>query len=180
MFIEPVPLPANLRPPPWAVLVDYAPNGAPTNDFAGSVTDADRARLSASVQGPVRAESTAIYGRVAQRRELRFPGQIAESADALSRAESWREFHEGAPRIFRIVTDRYLGQIEVGDLGIIVYPAYGLQYGAGVVVLGYAEALSARRLTLTLCTLPEGWVTFPAPSEAEGFLDFILDETGLA
>jgi hypothetical protein len=174
--LEPVDLPAALRPLPWSVLVDWAPNSTPMTDFAGSVTDSDRARFSAAARGPVRSESSGIYTRVAQRRELRLPGRYLNSADAQARADRWRGFFEGAPRIFRITTDRYLGRIEIGDLGAIAYPTFGLYDGAGVVVLGWQESLAARRLTLTVATVP--WVTYVPPPAPDPF--FILDEDLLA
>lgn len=174
LALEPLDMPATLRPLPWAVLCDWAPNGTPMTDFAGVVTDADRARFSAAVRGPVRSESADIYARVSQRRELRLPGVYLDEADAQDRADQWRSFFEAAPRMFRVTTDRYRGQVEVGDLGGIAYPQYGLDAGAGVVVLGYQEALAGRRVTLTVCTVP--WVTYPAVDTSGSGLDwFILD-----
>ena len=145
-------------------------------DFAGTVSDADRARFAAAARGPVRSESTYIATHVAQRREMRLPSLYAAEADALVRAAQWRAFFEAGPRMFRVTTDRYLGQVEVGDLGALAYPQYDLDRGVGVVVLGYQEALAGRRLTLTVVTVP--WVTDPPAAEAGVF--FVLDEDLLA
>jgi hypothetical protein len=50
----------------------------------------------------------------------------------------------------RVVTDRYLGQIEIGQIGRVTYPAFGLQNGFIGVVVGWRENLSARRVEITL------------------------------
>lgn len=178
LALEPIDAPAALSPLPWAVLADWAPNGTVMTDFAGVVTDDDRARFSAAARGPVRSESSYIYTHVAQRRELRLPALYTTEADALVRAAQWRAFFEAGPRFFRVTTDRYRGQIEVGDLGAVAYPRYGLDDGAGVVALGYQEALAGRRVTLIVCTVP--WVTYPAVSTDGTGLDFmVLDTDGL-
>lgn len=174
--LEPLPMPAALRPLPREVTIDWAPNATVLTDLAGVVTDADRVALTGAASGPARAASPSIETRVAQRREMRLPGRYSAEADATTRAERWRLFFESSPRVFRVVTDRYLGQIETGDLGAIAYPAYGLENGAGVVVLGWSEILAGRRLSVTVATVP--WVTPPAVAEAGVF--FILDEDLLA
>lgn len=174
--LEPVSLPAALRPLPATVAVQYRRNWTPLSDIAGSISDEDDRAFLAGQANIHRVTSSTIAFRVQQARELRFPGLYASEADAQARAERWQAFLEAGPRMFRLTTDRYLGQIEVGDLGIIQYPAYGLADGAGVVVLGYEDRLAARRLVLTVCTVP--WVT-AAPVEEEAPF-FILDETELA
>lgn len=63
----------------------------------------------------------------------------------------YRRWLEAGPRLFELDTDRYLGQVESGDIGRITYPAYGV----GCSVIGWRERLGARRLTLTIHTLPE-------------------------
>ena len=86
---------------------------------------------------------------------MRLPGLYWAEADALARAAKWRAWLEAGPRVFQATTDRYLGQIECGDIGTLIYPAYGLDGGARVVVVGWREALGVRRLTLILITLQE-------------------------
>lgn len=173
--LEPVALPAALRPLPRAVAVDWRHNGAPLTDIAGIVGDSDRAALQGSVGGPARAQSTIIAGRVGQQRDMRLPGLYYAEADAMVRAERFRAFFEAGPRMFRFTTDRYLGQIEVGDLGTIAYPAFGLHNGAGVVVLDWSEQIASRRMTLTVVTAP--WLTVPpiVSFAGVGLGDFILD-----
>jgi hypothetical protein len=154
--LQPLPLPATLRPAPRAVAVDWRRNRFPLSDLAGSVADADRAQLAGQASGPARAESATITLQVAQQRDLRLPGLYWAEADALARAERWRRWIEAGPRLFEVETDRYLGAIECGDVGRIAYPAYGLEGGALCTVVGWREALAGRRLTLVVATLPEG------------------------
>ena len=154
--LEPGQLPAGLRPLPRAVAVEWRRNWSPSTDLAGSVADTERAQLQGTFSGPARAASVAITARVAQQREMRLPGLYWAEADALARAVKWRAWLEAGPRVFQATTDRYLGQIECGDIGTLIYPAYGLEAGALCVVVGWREALAGRRLTLTVATLPEG------------------------
>ncbi|OJY71857.1 MAG: hypothetical protein BGP12_09735 [Rhodospirillales bacterium 70-18] len=153
--LAPVALPAGLRPLPRAIAVTWRRNWAPTDNLAGIVGDADRAQLQAAASGPARAISASVTARVAQQRELAFPGLYWNEADALARAGKWRDWIEAGPRLFQVTTDRFLGQIECGDVCRLFYPAYGLAAGARCTVIGWAEQLGARRLTLTLATLPE-------------------------
>jgi hypothetical protein len=153
--LRPLSLPATLRPLPRAVGVEWQRNWKPVPDLAGSVDGAERQRLAGNASGPARAESALVTARVAQQRDMRFAGLYATEADALARAEKWRRWIEAGPRLFEIQTDRYLGQIECGDIGRVTYPAYGLAAGARGVVVAWREALAGRRLTLTIATLPE-------------------------
>lgn len=173
--IEPMPLPVSLRPLPHVVRAGFAPNWTPMSNLAGSVTDADRTRLQAAQMGTVRATSTAITTRVLQQREMRLDTLFRDEADALARAERWRDFLTASPRGWRITTDRYLGQIECGDLGVFGYPAFGLDGGAAGVVVGWREAIGARRLVLDVVTVP--WIS-PLPDGTGAWdVDFTWDVT---
>ncbi|MCA3413860.1 MAG: hypothetical protein INF84_04590 [Roseomonas sp.] len=97
-----------------------------------------------------RAESSLITSRVAQQREMTFPAAYWTEAEALARAEKWRAVLEAGPRMLRVVTDRYLGQVEIGQIGRVTYPAFGFQNGFVGVVVGWRERLSARRVEITL------------------------------
>jgi len=146
---EPLPLPASLRPLPRAVAVRWDRNHAPLSNIAGAVSAADRQRL--SQEGSfARAESASITSQVAQQRDISFRASYALEADALARANKWRAVLEAGPRMVRVVTDRYLGQIEIGQIGRVTYPAFGLQNGFIGVVVGWRENLSARRVEITL------------------------------
>ena len=154
--LRPLSLPAGLRPLPRAVAVEWQRNWKPVPDLAGSVDGTERQRLAGSASGPARAESALVTSRVAQQRDMRFAGLYATEADALARAEKWRRWIEAGPRLFEVQTDRYLGQVECGDIGRVTYPAYGLAAGVRGVMVAWREALGGRRLTLTIATLPEG------------------------
>ena len=144
-----------MRPFPRAVAIEWQPNWKPVPDLAGSVDGAERQRLAGTASGPARAESALVTSRVAQQREMRFPGLYATEAGVLARAQKWCHWVEAGPRLFEITTDRYLNQIECGDIGRITYPAYGLDASVRGVVVAWREALAGRRLTVTIATLPE-------------------------
>ena len=174
LALDPIPMPAALRPSPNTVAIDWRPNAAVLTDMAG-VVDTERAALSSAVHGPARAASATITGRVAQVRDMRLRGLYYDEADALARAARWRAFFEHGPRAFRLTTDRYLGQMDVGALGAIAYRAFGLGDGVGVVVLAWSEQLAGRRLTMTVVTSP--FVAIPPLVRfgGVGVGDFILD-----
>ncbi len=155
MDLQPVPLPATLRPLPRSVAVAWRRNWSVMTDVPTSLPAADRAQLAGASLGPARADSALITARVAQQRELAVPGLYWSEADALARAERYRAWLEAGPRLFTLRTDRFLGVIESGDIGRISYPAFGLQSGVRCAVVGWREQLGARRLSLTVCTLPE-------------------------
>lgn len=146
---EPMGLPANLRPLPRAVAVRWSRNYAPLSNIAGAVAAADRQRL--GQEGSfARAESAIITSRVAQQREISFPAAYWNEADALARAAKWRAVLEAGPRMVRVLTDRLLGQIEIGQIGRITYPAFGFDSGFIGVVVGWRENLTTRRVEITL------------------------------
>jgi hypothetical protein len=146
---EPLPLPASLRPLPRAIAVRWQRNHAPLANIAGAVAAADRQRL-AQEGSFARAESALITSRVAQQREMTFKAAYWNESEALARANKWRALLEAAPRMVRVVTDRLLGQVEIGHIGRITYPAFGFDNGFTGVVVGWRESLSARRLEITL------------------------------
>ena len=151
--LEPLPLPAAFAPLPRAIEIAWGRNWSPASDIAGAVPAADRARL-ASPQSVARAESTTVTSRVALQRTLGLPGLYADEAAAQARANRLRDWTARGPQAFRLVTDRYLGQMEVGMLGSIAYPAYGLDAGIFGVVVAYRERIAARRLEITLVGVP--------------------------
>jgi hypothetical protein len=153
--LRPLPMPESLRPLPREAAVGWRRNWTPLSDVAESVPAADRERLGNEQAGPVRAASPAVTKRVAQQRTLSFRGLYWAQVDALARASRWRNWLARGPRMFQLVTDRYLSQVECGHVGRIAYPAWGLDGGVRVTVIGWAERLSARRLELTVITQPE-------------------------
>jgi hypothetical protein len=146
---EPLALPASLRPLPRAIAVRWQRNHSPLANIAGAVAAADRQRL-VQEGSFARAESALITSRVAQQREMTFKAAYWNESEALARANKWRALLEAAPRMVRVVTDRLLGQVEIGHIGRITYPAFGFDNGFTGVVVGWRESLSARRLEITL------------------------------
>ena len=60
-----------------------------------------------------------MTSRVAQQRSMALPGLYAKEAAAAARAGRWRDWIERGPRLVAVTTDRYLGQIEIGQIGRI-------------------------------------------------------------
>ena len=149
LSLEPMALPATLRPLPRSVAVKYARNWSPLANIAGAVAAADRQKLQAEAS-TVRSDSAIVTSRVAQQRDLTFPGLYFVEADALARAALWRAWIEKGPRMVRFVTDRYLEQIEIGQIGRVTYPAYGFNAGFTGVVVAWREELLARRVEITM------------------------------
>ena len=151
LVCEPLPLPASQRPLARAIAVRWGRNHAPLSNMAGSVAATDRQRL--LQEGSfARAGSSLITSRVAQQREISFPAAYwtEAEADALARGEKWRTVLEAGPRMVRVLTDRFLEQIEIGQIGRVTYPAFGFDEGFVGVVVGWRESLTARRVEITL------------------------------
>lgn len=146
---RPVALPASFQPPPRAVEVAWGRNWSPLSNMAGSVPAADRQRLEAA-QSVARAESSLVTLRVALQRTLTLPGLYWLESAAAARAARWRDWIERGPRLFAVTTDRYLGQIEIGQIGRVTYPAFGVDSGFMGVVVGWREALAGRRVEIIL------------------------------
>jgi hypothetical protein len=152
----PVPLPASVSPHPIAAAVAWRRNWTLLQDVAASTPAADRQRLQAEASGPERVVTARAILRQARQRDLRLPGLYWSQADAAARAQKWADWLDHGPRAFRVLTDRYLGQVECGHIGRLTYPSHGLDAGALCVVLGWRETLIGRRLELTVVTIPEG------------------------
>lgn len=150
----PVPLPAALRPLPVATGVRWRRNWTPLSDVAGSITGADRERLRNPSSGPERVNSVVLTQRIGAQRDYLLSGLYWDQADAAARAQKWASWLEAGPRLFRVTTDRYLGQIECGHIGRVDYDLWEMGGGVRGVVVGWQEQLAARRLTLTIATLP--------------------------
>jgi hypothetical protein len=107
-------------------------------------------RCGVTLGGGEDPQSSLITSRVAQQREISFPAAYWTEAEALARAEKWRAVLEAWPLMVRVLTDRFLGQIEIGQIGRITYPAFGFDEGFVGVVVGWRESLTARRVEITL------------------------------
>jgi hypothetical protein len=147
--VQPVALPASLRPTPFRVRVGWQKNWSPIATPAASVTPAELQRLQ-STGSAVTSLSSVVALRVAQQQELQIDGLYYAQADAQARADKWSTWLAGGPRAFTVQTGRYLDQMNLGTIGTISYPAYGLDTGFRGVVVGVREVLGARRLEITM------------------------------
>lgn len=147
---EPVTLPDLLSPAPYEVQIGYGANAAPVADIAAGA-DADLwQRLADGVPPLALYTSNLITQRVAQQRALRLPPVYADAVGAQARAEVIGTWLEGGARAVRIITDRYLHVINMGDVGRVTYPGYGLDTGFIGVVVAMREDQQRRRVTVTL------------------------------
>jgi hypothetical protein len=87
---------------------------------------------------------------VATHRTLTLPGLFWDVVGAQARADKIGAWIEDGPTVWRIVTDRYLGQIEIGHMGRFAWPGQLLSAGFTGLVIGWREALGGRRLELTI------------------------------
>jgi hypothetical protein len=149
-----VPMPAALRPLPAAIRVDWARNWSPVPAPAGSVAAADRERLSATDPSYATAQCGDTQRRVAQQRPIRLPGLYYAQSDALARATKMAAWVDTGPVAVTVTTDRYLGQVDLGCIGRVVYPAHGLDGGMTGCVVGWREVLAGRRLEITIVGAP--------------------------
>ncbi|MBU8540804.1 hypothetical protein [Falsiroseomonas tokyonensis] len=147
---EPVPLPDQLAPAPREVKVDWGQNDAPIPDL-GTAADATLRQRLADTTAPVASyASNLVTQRVARERALRLPGAYYDLVDAQARAERIGTWLEGGARAVRVMTDRYLGQINLGDYGRVTYPGYGLDTGFAGVVVGLREYVERRRVEIVI------------------------------
>ena len=147
---EPVSLPDLLAPAPYEVSIAWGANAAPVADIAAGA-DADLWQRLADGVAPVALyTSSTINQRVAQPRVLRLPAVYADATAAQARAEVIGTWLEGGARAVSITTDRYLHVINLGDVGRVTYPGYGLDAGFIGVVVAMREDQNKRRVTVTL------------------------------
>jgi hypothetical protein len=147
---EPVSLPDLLAPAPYEVQVGWGANAAPISDIAAGADSDLWQRLVDGVSPVAIYTSGLISQRVAQARVLRLPAVYADETAAQARAEIIGTWLEGGARAVSITTDRYLHVLNMGDVGCITYPGYGLDAGFTGVVVAMREDQQRRRITVTL------------------------------
>lgn len=140
---------ASIQPAPQRVDIGAARNWTVLSEIAGSVSGAERTALT----NPGAVESVlseAIAAKSVRARTWAIPGLYRHAADARARGEALRAWLERGLRVVKIVTDRYLGAMELGLTGRVTYPLYGLQNGWDGVVVGYRERIGQRRLEIMM------------------------------
>lgn len=145
---EPIDMPRELSPSPNIVQVLSDANWTPLQNIAESVVPSMRARL-AGIGTPALYFSDTVTRRVQQNRAWSLPGLYRDLAWAQSRAIALGAWLERGLRAFRIVTDRYRGQIELGYSGRVNYAPCGLVNWDGT-ALAWAEKLKRGRVELIM------------------------------
>jgi hypothetical protein len=147
--LKPVQLPAQLQPAPSTIALTAAKNWTPLTDISSSVTGATRSALAGSGV-TVSRTSSILTGRQSALRTMSVDSLFRYETDALRAVQRLQGWLEGGLRAFEVVTEKYLGQVELGHVGRITYPLFGLANGFSGVVAGWEETQGARRLKLTV------------------------------
>lgn len=145
--------PGYAYPPPSTVRCAYAHNDAPSGDLAlGSLTSDELAFLTQSDQFGSAFSSTVAANYLLAQQSLVVAGRFADKTGAERCAARLLALLSPGWRWFRVVTDRYLGQIEVNHCGFIQHDdaVINLANGAPVRVLAWAENPRAGRLEMTV------------------------------
>jgi hypothetical protein len=127
--LVPVDLPDGINPPPKRVEIGYRQNLTPSDDLAGAVTGDLRSWLSqpwrtaAAFSGSV----AATYA-LAQNMPL-FPSVFADETPAQMMADQFLDLYRPGRRRIRLITGRYLGQLELGYTVALTWPLFGLASG---------------------------------------------------
>jgi hypothetical protein len=158
ILIERLEPPAFLYPPPRRLRVAYAHAWAPVStDIAGSVSAADRAFLLASDRYAASFSSAVAAAYALAQDPTPIAGLYAEVSDAQALADFLvNEAVTPAPlfgptrKLFRVTTDRYLGQVELGMTGRVAHTDYNLDQGFSGVVVEWTEDQSSGQLQVVL------------------------------
>lgn len=148
--VEPLDLVADIDPPPKRVNIGFAQNYAPSDDLAGAIVGAKRAqlaqawRLASAYDGDVAAAHV-----LAQDMPL-FGSAFVDEAPAQALADRWLDLYRPGRRRFRVVTGRYLGQLELGYTVEITFPLFGLAAGWRGVIEAWREDWLRGTVELTL------------------------------
>jgi hypothetical protein len=148
--LAPTDLPETIDPPPKRVEVGYALNYTPSDDLAASITGdlrswlAQEWRSAASFSGTV-AATYALAPNMAL-----FGSAFADEAPAQAMADAFLALYAPRRRRFRVVTGRYLGQLELGYTVSVTWPLYGLGSGWRGIIEGIREDWFRGVVELTL------------------------------
>ena len=125
-----VPLPDDLKPPPWRVRVAHARNWTvQTTDLAGSVADARRAYLAEEVRY-VSAESEEVRTNFPPGKEMIVDAYFRDEANALAEASRRLALWGTTPReMYQLKLSQPMFVHEVGELIGIETDRFGLEEG---------------------------------------------------
>lgn len=125
-----VPLPDDLRPPPWRIRVAHSRNWTvQTTDLAGSITDARRAYLAEEVRY-ASAESEEVKTNFPPGKEMIVEAYFSDEASALAEAERRLALWGSTPReMYQLKLSQPMFVHEVGELISIEIDRFGLKDG---------------------------------------------------
>lgn len=154
--IEEIAPPDFLYPPPKRMRVGYRKNWTPTTNLAPSlVPDVATALMLTYLSAAAFSSPIAASFLSAQESAL-LESPLVSGADGATLAAQLLTLYTvsvndgGLPRLFKIVTDRYLDQVELGMTGQFAHSLFGLSAGRFGVIVAWHEDAGARQLTLTM------------------------------
>lgn len=138
-------------PPVWKVSVGWRPTWRVLNDneVAGSVSAAERARLTSASSFAV-ASSAAIRVLSPNAAEMTVPGLFDNAADAQALADALLAWFGRPLREWQVPAMGAMHDFDVGDVATLTLPRFGLDAGEDFFVDEIREDAAAGRLTLTL------------------------------
>lgn len=148
--VAPVDLPDSINPPPKRVEVGYARNYAPSSDLAGAVASDARAALAQPWRSAAAYSGEVATAHVLAQQMPLFGSSFAGEAPAQAMADALLDLYRPGRRSFRVVTGRYLGQLELGWTVAISFPLFGLASGWRGIIVGLREDWLAGVVELTL------------------------------
>lgn len=148
--IEPLDLPDQINPPPKRLEVGYSRNYSPSEDLAGAVTGDLRAWLAQSWRSAAAFDGTVATAHVLAQQMSLFPSSFIDEAPAAAMAANFLALYAPGRRRFRILTGRYLGQLEVGYTVQVTFPLFGLSTSFRGVIESIAEEWGRGLVEITI------------------------------
>jgi hypothetical protein len=148
--LAPADLPDTIDPPPKRVEVGYSLNYTPTDDLAASISGDLRSWLAQPWRSAAAYSGTVAATYALAPSMALFASAFADEAPAQTMADAFLALYAPGRRRFRVVTGRYLGQIELGYTVSLTWPLYGLASGWRGIVEGIREDWLRGVVELTL------------------------------
>lgn len=139
--------------PNWSVKVRYFPNWRVLQgtEVIPAVTDAERARLALDWKSTAPVTNTALRNLHPGSTELVIDTYLTQTSDADIEAHRRFELFGAVRSAYSCeVPDRYVFDVQLGDLVVLQSPRFGLSEGKTHVVIGRIENLLDRTTTLIL------------------------------
>lgn len=148
--LAPADLPDTIDPPPKRTEVGYSLNYTPSDDLAASISGDLRSWLAQPWRSAAAFSGTVAATYALAPNMALFGSAFADEAPAQAMADAFLALYAPGRRRFRLVTGRYLGQLELGYTVNVTWPLYGLSSGWRGIVEGIREDWFRGVVELTL------------------------------